>query len=291
MIHVATVHWRDPRWAAPQVHYLDLHLPEHRVWAAIDGLPADDAAVFDVALELEGSHPEKLNELARRIMEVADPSDLVLFLDGDAFPIGTVDASLLNDLPLAAVRRDENLGDPQPHPSFCLTTVGYWSEIGGDWRRGHTWVNATGETVSDTGGNLLGILEARGDPWRPLLRSNRVDLHPLWFGVYGDVAYHHGAGFRDRIARLTTADARQRVREAASSSLIPARVPFVGRVERSLRYRAAVRRYEREVAAAAEADRGLADEVFEALCVDDDFARRLLGVPSPPTASGEGVTG
>lgn len=284
-MHVATVHWRDPRWIEPQTRYLRRHLPEHRTWAAVDGIPAPAAAGFDTALELEGSHPEKLNELARRIATRAEPSDLLLFVDGDAFPIAPVDASLLGGLPLAAVRRDENLGDPQPHPCFCLTTVGYWTEIGGDWRRGHTWVNAAGESVSDTGGNLLGILEARGDEWRPLLRSNRVDLHPLWFAVYGDVAYHHGAGFRDRVARVTTADARARARATAGDTVIPARVPLLGRAERSLRYRAAMRRYEAEVAAGAEAERALADEVFEALCVNDDVIRRLTDAPIDPEES------
>ena len=280
-MHVATVHWRDPRWIEPQVRFLRRHLPEHRTWAAVDGIPAADAAAFDTALDLEGSHPEKLNELARRVAEVAAPDDLLLFVDGDAFPIAPVDASVLDGLPLAAVRRDENLGDPQPHPCFCLTTVGYWTEIGGDWRRGHSWTNTAGETVSDTGGNLLGILEARGDAWRPLLRTNRVDLHPLWFAVYGDVAYHHGAGFRDRVARVTTTEARDRARAAAKHTIIPAGVPLLGRAERSLRYRAAMRRYEQEVAAGAEADRALAEEVFEALRVDDDFARRFTDPGTP----------
>jgi len=280
-MHVATVHWRDARWIAPQVRFLRRHLPEHRTWAAVDGIPAADAAAFDTALDLEGSHPEKLNELARRVAEVAAPDDLLLFVDGDAFPIAPVDASVLDGLPLAAVRRDENLGDPQPHPCFCLTTVGYWTEIGGDWRRGHSWTNTAGETVSDTGGNLLGILEARGDAWRPLLRTNRVDLHPLWFAVYGDVAYHHGAGFRDRVARVTTTEARDRARAAAKHTIIPAGVPLLGRAERSLRYRAAMRRYEQEVAAGAEADRALAEEVFEALRVDDDFARRFTDPGTP----------
>jgi hypothetical protein len=280
-MHVATVHWRDARWIAPQVRFLRRHLPEHRTWAAVDGIPAEDAAAFDTALDLEGSHPEKLNELARRIAEVAAPDDLLLFVDGDAFPIAPVDASVLGGLPLTAVRRDENLGDPQPHPCFCLTTVGYWTEIGGDWRRGHSWTNTAGETVSDTGGNLLGILEARGDAWRPLLRTNRVDLHPLWFAVYGDVAYHHGAGFRDRVARVTTTEARDRARAAANHTIIPAGVPLLGRAERSLRYRAAMRRYEQEVAAGAEADRALAEEVFEALRVDDDFARRFTDPGTP----------
>jgi hypothetical protein len=132
-MHVVTVHWRDPRWVAPQVRFMRRHLPEHRTWAAVEGIPAEDAAAFDVALELDGTHPEKLNELARRVVEVAAPDDLLLFLDGDAFPIAPLDAPILAGNPLAAVRRDENLGDPQPHPCCCLTTAGYWAAIGGDW--------------------------------------------------------------------------------------------------------------------------------------------------------------
>jgi len=62
-------------------------------------------------------------------------------------------------------------------------------------------------------------------------------------------------------------------------------VPLLGRAERSLRYRAAMRRYEAEVAAGAEADRALADEVYEALRVDDDFTRRLTDAPNDPEES------
>jgi len=276
MIHVATVHWRDARWIEPQVRYLRRHLPEHRTWAAIEGIPAEAAAGFDTVVELEGSHPEKLNELAARIGAEARPDDLLLFIDGDAFPIAPVDASLLGGTRLAAVRRDENLGDRQPHPCFCLTTVGYWTEIDGDWRMGHTWEATTGEQVSDTGGNLLGILEARGDEWRPLLRSNRVDLHPLWFAVYGDVVYHHGAGFREPIARATTSQALDRAHRASARSVIPAGVPVLGRAERSLRYRVAMRRYAREVTSIADADRRLADQVFAALCTDDRFFETFI---------------
>jgi hypothetical protein len=29
-----------------------------------------------------------------------------------------------------------------------------------------------------------------------VLRSNRRNIDPLYFAIYGDVVYHHGAGFR-----------------------------------------------------------------------------------------------
>jgi hypothetical protein len=44
-------------------------------------------------------------------------------------------------------------------------------------------------------------LNKKGLDWFPMRRSNKRDLHPLWFGLYDDLAYHHGAGFREPISR------------------------------------------------------------------------------------------
>jgi hypothetical protein len=48
------------------------------------------------------------------------------------------------------------------------------------------------------GANLMRTLELTKTPWVPLLRTNGAKLHPLLFAVYGDVVYHHGAGFREK---------------------------------------------------------------------------------------------
>ena len=98
--------------------------------------------------------------------------------------------------PLVAVRRAENVGDPQPHPCFCVTSVGTWRRLPGDWSGGYTWPGHRGKLVTDVGGNLLRALELAQLEWVQILRSNRVNLDPLFFGLYGDVIYHHGAGFR-----------------------------------------------------------------------------------------------
>jgi hypothetical protein len=50
------------------------------------------------------------------------------------------------------------------------------------------------EPTSDVGGNLLRRLELSGTPWVQVLRSNRRDIDPLYFAIYGDAIYHHGAG-------------------------------------------------------------------------------------------------
>lgn len=200
MIHVATVHWRSARWVDIQHRYLQRNMPgEYRVYGFLNGLPADySRKFFYSSTERVKDHATKLNLLGDVIGFAAADEDPLIFIDGDAFPVAPLDG-LLEELqsraPLIAVRRTE-LGDPQPHPCFCMTTVGFWRRIGGDWHPGHEWQNAAGRRVSDVGGNLLGLLDSGDIAWHALERSNTNDLHPLYFGVYGGVVYHHGGGFR-----------------------------------------------------------------------------------------------
>lgn len=201
MIHIATVHWRTDRWVDIQLRYLERYVPgEYRTYAFLNGLPADHSSKFFYSsTERVKDHATKLNLLGDVIgFAAADDSDPLIFIDGDAFPIAPIDTlleGLGSEAPLTAVRRSE-LGDPQPHPCFCITTVGFWRQIRGDWHPGHEWKNAAGKKVSDVGGNLLGLLDEADINWRPLERSNTNDFHPLYFGVYGDFVYHHGGGFR-----------------------------------------------------------------------------------------------
>lgn len=201
MLYIATVHYKSPRWIEIQSSYLRRHLSvEYRTWASIEGIDSSYASRFDRVFEQRGPHAGKLNHLALEICHVAADEDLIMFLDGDAFPIADPMAAIADGLrraPLVAVRRAENAEDPQPHPSFCVTTVGAWRSLPGDWSRGAVWHGPGGARVSDVGGNLLRTLERSHTPWVKLLRTNGSALHPLFFGIYGDIVYHHGAGFRD----------------------------------------------------------------------------------------------
>ncbi len=207
MLNVVTVHWQSTRWIEPQLRYLEQNVgAPFRVFASLNGI-ADPAIRdrFHLAEDVAGTHAEKLNELARVVHGEAEPDDTLLFLDGDAFPIRPMDGwmhEVMGAFPLAAVRREENLGDCQPHPCFCLTTVGFWHAIGGDWREGGTWTNSIGETTTDVGGNLLHLLADQSIDWLPLLRTNTHNPNPIWFGIYDHRVYHHGAGFRPRISRV-----------------------------------------------------------------------------------------
>ena len=200
MLYIATVHHRSARWIEIQARYLREHIPvEHQTWTSLEGIDPSYGVHFDRVISQSGPHPGKLNHLALEIAQVARAEDLLMFLDGDAFPIanpmGLIEESLRR-APLMAVRRAENADFPQPHPCFCVTTVGTWADLAGDWSRGPTWTGANGTPVSDVGANLMRRLEIANTPWVEVLRSNPAELDPLHFAIYGGVVYHHGAAFR-----------------------------------------------------------------------------------------------
>jgi hypothetical protein len=208
MIHVVTVHHHSERWIDIQLTYLRKHVADpFEIWANIEGVE-HRRGDFDHVVTALGEHPGKLNLLAMEVASVSPAGDLIMFLDGDAFPIADpmpVVRKGLEDADLVAVQRLENLSDPQPHPCFAVCTVGAWLDLHGDWSPGHAWPNPRWGTMTDTGGNLLRLLELRQKTWVPLLRTNHHDLHPLWYGIYGGIVYHHGAGFRSPISRRDAA--------------------------------------------------------------------------------------
>jgi hypothetical protein len=209
MIHILTVHWQTEKWIKPQLRYIQKHTSiPYRVYAFLNGFDAHPHAgrFYYTATEDVALHAAKLNmlaDIASTRSQSAD--DWLVFIDSDCFPIADWVAYVADGLekyPLVAVRRDENLGDPQPHPCFCATTVGFWREIGGDWNAGFRWTNTIGKSVTDVGGNLLKLLNEKNAEWLPILRTNAVNLDPLFFAVYGRVIYHHGAGSRIPLSRV-----------------------------------------------------------------------------------------
>jgi hypothetical protein len=276
MFHIVTVHWRTADWIEPQLRFIRRHFPDNtRVYASLNGIESDgdERARFAYAADLPGTHPEKLNALADVVSAQARPDDHLVFLDGDAFPIAPITPAILQGTPLAAVRRDENLGDPQPHPCFAVTTVGFWNSIEGDWRPGYPWTNQLGYKTTDVGANLLKILRSRGIDWHPLLRTNRFDLDPLWFAIYGDVVYHQGAGFRGRVGRATLG-----IRPAR----VPAWIPVLRRIDKQLAVRDAYRKRGDDPEQIAR-ERVRAREVVDSIRADDlDFIAELRGAPTRP---------
>jgi hypothetical protein len=225
MLHIMTVHWQDDQWVDVQLNYLQNNIQEpFKAYAYLNDLPRDHRSKFFYSsTEPIDSHAVKLNLLAEIASYHADgPDDLLMFVDGDAFPVSDIMAfgrDKLSTYPLMAVQRKENNGDVQPHPSFCLTTLKFWQEIGGDWKKGYKWQTKEGRDRTDVGGNLLGILRERNLDWYPLLRSNKRNLHPLFYGVYDDLIYHHGAGFRQRMCHIDKRTKIKGIRRRLSKGL------------------------------------------------------------------------
>src|SRR5919198_425248 len=129
------------------------------------------------------------------------------------------------------------------------------------------------QKVTDVGGNLLGLLEARGIEWYPLLRTNKVNPHPLQFGVYGDLVYHHGGGFRRTAGGRISWMPRRAALRSTWRGRLAARLPRRGKLGWLRRKIDPVHRY-REALADQLAD--MNDRVFELIERDDDFYRQLI---------------
>jgi len=202
MIHIATVHWETDKWIDIQLKYLNRYIKQpFRVYAFLSGSAAIHRDKFFFAsTEPIQSHAVKLNILGEIICHEAESDeDILIFIDGDAFPVADTEnafAVWLKDSPLAAVQRLENVGDIQPHPSFCITTVGFWRKINGDWKEGYEWKSSAGMMRTDVGGNLLDIMGKGNYEWGKIYRSMNLTAHPVLCGIYGGIVYHHASGFR-----------------------------------------------------------------------------------------------
>ncbi len=236
MLHIATVHYASPRWIEIQTRHLREHISvPYKTWTSLQSIDPSYAVHFDRVIDQAASHAGKLNNLALEISHEAEDSDLLMFLDGDAFPIADpmplIDDGLARAA-LIAVRRAENGGDEQPHPCFCVTTVKTWRDLPGDWSAGHRWTSTDGRHPTDVGGNLLRALELTNTPWVDVLRTNRVHMDPLFFAIYGDTIYHHGAGFRRGGASRSFYNARPERLLLPSSPVLR---PLVNRIEAARR--------------------------------------------------------
>jgi hypothetical protein len=281
-VHVATGHWKSDRWIEIQRRYLDRYLGSpYRIYAFLNDVPGDHGEeFFYVSRERIKDHPTKLNLLCDVIRFAADPLDVLLVLDGDAFPVAPIAPLLVERLEsrrLIAVQRSENNGDPQPHPCFCVTTVGFWTELGGDWHQGYEWSDPHGQPMTDVGANLLAALERESIDWYKLRRVNRVNPHPLFFALYGDdqngpLVYHHGAGFRPGSGRVTLELAGEHDLKQSRLVRILDGLPRRGPLGRLRRRYHPVKRLRRKLAGETKL---LSEQIFERIERDEQFWREL----------------
>lgn len=273
MIHFLTVH-RGGRWVDVQLDSLQREMKEpYEVWASVEEVPDCLTERFDHAIPMEGEHAGKLNFLWRLVEEEAADEDVVVFLDSDTLAIADPMPLLREGLEqhaLVAVQRLEDGGDPQPHPCFAAATARTWRDVRCDWSAGYLWPASPAGLTTDVGSNLLYHLERHDISWLPLHRVNTVDLHPVWFGVYGGIVYHHGAGSR----RFPLS--RPETMALSWHDSGPALLDFVLNVPIALRRRLRMRR-----------NRRLGERVYRWLQADPEFWRRFVPAGAPDAGSRE----
>lgn len=209
MIYIATIHWKTDKWIDIQLKYLKRFIrADFRIFTSLNHINKDHSEKFYHVNDKDDidDHGEKLNILAREILsDSKNPDDILIFIDGDAFPITDLTDYLnekLNNYPLIAIQRRENNDDIIAHPSFCATTVKFWKEIDGDWNKGYYYLTGMGYDITDVGSYLFKNLTNQRIKWYPLHRTNKKNFHPLFYGIYDDIIYHHGAGFRECVSSV-----------------------------------------------------------------------------------------
>lgn len=200
MINIVTIHHGNSKFIDVQDAYLKKYTNEgYRVFAGLSNCPADYKTKHhsvDTLKGVSGHHHLRMNHLVKKVLQTADPNDLLVFMDGDAFPVKPWVADirkLLQTNKIVAVQRKE-IGDTFPHPIFLCTTVKFWKDNRLSWE--FTYKNIV--KCQTSGPALEAWINEHKIPWYPLNKTNNIMTHPIFFAVY-EYIYHHGAGFREMI--------------------------------------------------------------------------------------------
>lgn len=203
MIHIATVHWATNFFKEAQYKFISKNVSNFKIWTFSDKIPEvekdkklDDSMYYFCEESGEWNHRIKLNRLADLISNEAQNDDIILFLDGDAWPIAPIDNVIketLDEFSIGALIRTEN-GERHAHPCFMFTKVGFWNENKLNWKGGE--INGKKYDV----GYITHVLNSKKLKWRKFNRTKGLTSHKVFFSIYGDIVYHHGAGFRSPVS-------------------------------------------------------------------------------------------
>tara|TARA_R100000664_G_scaffold18454_1_gene27517 strand:- start:13745 stop:14569 length:825 start_codon:yes stop_codon:yes gene_type:complete len=210
MIYFVTMHHNTDNFVNLQAQNIKNYTPEvftkYKVYCGLSGVPDyrgeennfTNYSFFNIT-EVMNQHWFRMNWLVDRIKEneTIEDDDILVFLDGDAFPVDfwyPKIVELLKENEMVAADRREDIEPllaeemkPYPHPLFLATKAKFWIENELKWGIDES------KGISTPGCLLKLWLEENDYSYAPLVRTNVFDIHPLFFGVYGDLIYHHGA--------------------------------------------------------------------------------------------------
>ena len=219
MIYIITMHHNTDKFLALQARYLYEYTSEdYRVFCGVSGFGEISGTqprhiknhLFIDLSPIYNQHWFRMNyiydAIAKGLSEgtitgiehaTFQPDDLLVFLDGDAFPMDTWVPKIrdyLSSAQAASVYRLENpepLLDeqhkPYPHPLFFVTRAAFWEKYDLMWEHWEEY------GISTPGPLLKRWFMGNNFEIAPLTRTNAFDIHPVFFGIYDEIIYHHGA--------------------------------------------------------------------------------------------------
>lgn len=223
MIHICTIHFKTPKWVELQAKFFSKYISqEYKVYSYCDGFDFTEYKKYfyfvsnspvnlfqDEGFENPSvgylDHISKLNSLTNEVVNIksVDPYDIIIWMDSDSLLVSNLSNYIykkMKQFPLLAVCRPENNGDIIPHPSFTCTTVGFWKNNHLDWSgvpgKCENQTNKSG--LHDPGGKMYKTLEKHEIDWYRMRRSFSFTEHKVFYTIYDDVVYHHGAGSQNR---------------------------------------------------------------------------------------------
>ena len=218
MHHIITIHHNQEKWLALQLKHLEMFASECKIWAYANGIHnfkkyKQHFHFLEKSgkLELKPCNPSsigsrnhwtKLDKLTNLVLDTeAEDEDVLVWLDSDSLllkPLEEYTALKLQDYNFIAVQRPENNGDLIPHPSFAFCKAKFWRDNSLTWRGE---VRNISQGRLDSGGFLLNFFNENHENWFKMLRTKSLTEHDLWFTIYDNFVYHHGAGSRQRACR------------------------------------------------------------------------------------------
>lgn len=233
MIHFITAHfyWKSGsvavRLLTAQNKFIKQNAPKSTVWACTNGGTEEieratelfgEEHVFDYDPQKSptgerrfSNHALKYDYLVSKVRKVADPEDIIVFLDSDAWPVvGDFEdriKSILKEHKFAFIK---DQAEDFPHASFFACTLKSWDEIEGTWGWGRVDIHRAANKddsmrTSEMGASLAFLVDS---PDSYILKVTASPFDPSFYCTWGDdlsgLVYHHGAGSRQRNTFMPT---------------------------------------------------------------------------------------
>tara|TARA_B100000900_G_C20502488_1_gene684375 strand:- start:217 stop:1002 length:786 start_codon:yes stop_codon:yes gene_type:complete len=216
MIHIVTINWTTDKWIDIQLNSFKKWIKEsYKVYTRLGNMDEvtyrkhkDKYSCCIPGNVGESSHvTDGYKAVLPVVKENLSKDDLIMFIDSDAFLIGDISklSDKINTFPFMAVVDGNHETNPNlltPHPMFYLFKAEYFLESNLDSYA----KKKIGDPAGNWWGSILLWLKENNLNYHPLHRTNKVNLHPLYFAIYEDIIYHHWAGSRKMI---TAADRRR----------------------------------------------------------------------------------